>query len=270
MLTADEDWNRFVCAAKPLVPWLTESTPRDLAINGSDRTTRALVLGALEAALGPIPDELLASIETLGDAAAWYGKLASSSPSSASCSNAEYTLRTRRVHLRQIEDRDLSVLYAALTNPRTSFRWRYRGSTPSFQDFTSDLFAGTLCHLAVADNTTNLVLGSVAAYRAALDQGTCYFGFVRAAAPREPIGDMYAGLALFFCHLFRSWPLRKIYAEIPGVNWGSFAVGEGTLFDVEGCLREYEFYDGEYHDMRIISISRALVDSIRSDWLPTL
>ena len=264
------EWDAFVSAINPYVPWIERVGGSDAVLNDTlDRSTRAFVLGAMEAVLGPLPDDLLLSLESLADASSWYAKLSETRVLPEHASQPD-PLRTRRVHLRQIQTGDVPQLYASLTHPRQSYRWRYRGTTPSYEEFTRDLFGGVLCQFVVADNETGDLVGMVAAYRASLEQGTCYFAFARAGSPRQPVGDMFAGLGLFLGYLFRTWSLRKVYAEVPGVNWAFFESVEDVFFKVEGILTDYDFYDGHYRPMRIISIDRATIEGALDLWLPTL
>jgi len=55
-------------------------------------------------------------------------------------------------------------------------------------------------------------------------------------------------VAVFVRYLFKTFPLRKIYIEVPGFNWAQMASGEGILFEVEGVLKQHEYYDGQYWD----------------------
>ncbi len=67
----------------------------------------------------------------------------------------------------------------------------------------------------------------------------------------------------FVGFLFRSWPLRKLYVEVPGYNacgvWG----GNPTIFTEEGRLRENEFQLNQWWDLVLLTLDR----SSGSNWL---
>jgi len=64
------------------------------------------------------------------------------------------------------------------------------------------------------------------------------------------------GAALFLTYLFRKFPLRKIYCEIPGHNYARLQGSLTRLFAVEGQLRDHEWHSGRYWDTYIVAITR--------------
>ena len=67
-------------------------------------------------------------------------------------------------------------------------------------------------------------------------------------------GAMLEGLAAFVSLLFRTFPYRKLYIELPAFNLGLL---EPAIFEVEGVLRDHLFFDGAHVDLYIASIGRA-------------
>ena len=61
---------------------------------------------------------------------------------------------------------------------------------------------------------------------------------------------------LFLDELFRFYPLRKIYNHVYSYNSQSLKSHFSAGFVKEGVLKEYRYYDGEYHDVYIMSLSR--------------
>jgi hypothetical protein len=55
-------------------------------------------------------------------------------------------------------------------------------------------------------------------------------------------------------HLFRTFPLNKIYMEVPGFNWPQVQSGQGSLFHVEGVLRDHEYYAGRHWDKYVCAL----------------
>lgn len=241
-------------------------SPADPIAGPQDRYRRATILAGLEALTGPLPDELLASIETIGECFDWW---LSRTPADVDVpkSRLVHGLPGHRIRLRPLRPADLPRIYDSVVGSAASHHWRYRGSTPSFQEFELDLFGGVLCQFAVASAESDEVLGIVVAYQAALEHGRCYIAMTRVAQPSEPIGEMFGGAFLFLEHLFKTWNLRKVYAEIPGFNWDYFANAENEIFRVEGTLRGHDFYDGKFWDLRIVSIDAGTwKESIEPRW----
>jgi RimJ/RimL family protein N-acetyltransferase len=154
--------------------------------------------------------------------------------------------------LTPVEPGDVGFLYALATQPATGFRWRYRGAPPPFDRFAADLWKQVLVQY-VARNGDGEPVGHLVAYSADPYMHYAYLGAV--FEPR------YAGLgmgahavALFARHLFHTFPLRKIYLEIPGYNWAQVRSGEERLFHVEGVLRDHCYYAGRYWDQYVCAI----------------
>ena len=69
-------------------------------------------------------------------------------------------------------------------------------------------------------------------------------------------GLVLFGFELFVDHLFRSWNLRKLIVEIVEMNLPQFGSAVETVLQIEGRLREFEFYDGRYWDLVIAVIDK--------------
>ena len=118
------------------------SASTTLASLPHDKVSRAAMRGILIELLPSAPEDLLGSIETLGDLLEWHHTHAGGGIANEA--------NPTRVRLRPLADRDLGALYEASTAPDRGFRWRYRGATPSMGEFHSQLFEGVLCQFIVA------------------------------------------------------------------------------------------------------------------------
>jgi RimJ/RimL family protein N-acetyltransferase/aryl carrier-like protein len=142
---------------------------------------------------------------------------------------------------------DIGFLYGLAVDPDNGFRWRYRGSVPSFERFTAEFWTGVVVQLVARRIEDDRPVGHVVAYGGDMSMGHIYLGAV--FQPDCTGGGLAAqAVAVFVRYLFKTFPLRKIYMEVPGFNWDQIASGEGTLFQVEGVLREHDYYDGRYWD----------------------
>lgn len=129
---------------------------------------------------------------------------------------------------------------------------------PYIRFVTDALYSDVLSQFAVADNVSSSIVGLVTSYNERLSIGTCYAAFQR-CRPRSSSGaggEMVSGMLLFLDYLFATFPLRKVYFEVPGYNRGILGGAVGGLMDVEGELTEYYFHAGEYWNNIIFSLSR--------------
>jgi RimJ/RimL family protein N-acetyltransferase len=99
-------------------------------------------------------------------------------------------------------------------------------------------------------------VGVLTAYAADFETGTAR---VAATLDRSVHGEGWPleAMALFVNHLFRTWPLRKLYAEVlPHVaEW--FASGIGGIVREEGCLVGHAFVGGTWCDVHVLSLFRS-------------
>jgi RimJ/RimL family protein N-acetyltransferase len=261
----DHSWEAFVAALRQLVPLLdgVDLHP-DLRLEQmftEDRVAKGVILAAMRHLLLDPPPGMIAHDRSLGELHEWRNIRAPDrgdhTRSSAVEPRHDRSLETNAVRLRVIRDSDVPALYQSATDPRWSHRWRYRGATPSIQDFVDQLGQGVLAQFIVERKEDGSPAGLVTSYNARLDIGSCYIAFARISkSPTAGGPDMLEGGFLFVNFLFRNWPLRKLYAEVPGWNWPQFQSGSGHFFEVEGTLRDHEYFDGRYWDQYIVGLHR--------------
>lgn len=162
-------------------------------------------------------------------------------------------LETQALRLAPIIPDDLGFLYALAVQPETGFRWRYRGSIPQFERFQAELWNQVLLQFVVRRIDNDQPVGHVVAYGDELSLRHTYVG---AVFHPDSAGKGLAAQAvsLFVRHLFHTFPLHKIYMEIPGINWPQVESGQGRLFRVEGVLRDHDYYAGRYWDKYICAL----------------
>lgn len=170
------------------------------------------------------------------------------------------TLSTAAYQLTPIQESDLDFLYLLATHPETGFRWRYRGNPPSHQQFAADLYGHVLVQYVARVVTTGEPAGHVVAYEADLAQGHASIGAMF-TPDHAGVGRAAEITAVFARYLFHTFRLHKLYLEVPGFNWPQVASGAGRLFQVEGVLRDHDFYAGRYWDKRVCAIYPELTSS---------
>jgi RimJ/RimL family protein N-acetyltransferase/aryl carrier-like protein len=162
-------------------------------------------------------------------------------------------LGNRTVRLTPVTPEDVRFLYGLAVHPETGFRWRYRGAVPPLDQFAADLWTQVLVQYVVRGTGDGQPVGHVVAYAA--DQSLRH-AHVGAVFVPHCTGTGLGGqaVALFARYLFHTFPLHKLYLEIPGYNWPQVRSGENRLFQVEGVLRDHDYYAGRRWDQYLCAI----------------
>lgn len=164
-------------------------------------------------------------------------------------------LGNRAFQLTPIEPDDIGFLYLLAVQPETGFRWRYRGAVPPVDQFAAELSAQVLVQYVVRRTEDGQPVGHVVAYAANPTVRHAHVGAV--FQPQfAGMGMAAHAVAMFVRYLFHTFPLHKLYLEIPGFNWPQLRSGEGRLFQVEGVLRDHEYYAGRTWDKYLCAIYR--------------
>ena len=212
---------------------------------------------------------------TFADLVDWIAPHLSERPAD---SQGQRTVRgsyeTINVSLAPLTDGDLGALYAAAINPRVSHRWRFRGRTPSPEEFRATLYKGSLAQFMIkARSVGGEPIGLVSAYDADMISGHCYAAVQRTphGTSNEAVGHglMIEGVLTFVQYLFDHFSLRKIYFEIPEYN-RDFLNSDGGLLEQEGRLIEHQYYADRYWDLYTYALYRSKWEEIaplfRGDW----
>jgi RimJ/RimL family protein N-acetyltransferase len=162
-------------------------------------------------------------------------------------------LSTHLFRLTPIDRNDIGFLYALAVQPETCFRWRFRGAPPPFERFAAELWSQVLVQYVVRHAADDSPVGLVVAYAAAPGLRHAYVGAV--FHPQHTGTGLAAqAVALFVRYLFHTFPLRKLYMEVPGFNWPQLRSGEDRLFRVEGVLHDHDYYAGRCWDSYLCAI----------------
>jgi RimJ/RimL family protein N-acetyltransferase/aryl carrier-like protein len=164
-------------------------------------------------------------------------------------------LEDQTVRLVPIAPDDMGFLYSLAIRPETCFRWRYRGAPPSFDRFADDLWRQVLVQLVAKHATDNQAVGHVVAYGADPAMRHLYVGAVF-LPPYAGTGLGARAVGMFVRYLFHTFPLNKVYLEVPGFNWSQVSSGQEHVFHVEGILRDHDYYAGREWDQYLCAIYR--------------
>lgn len=165
-------------------------------------------------------------------------------------------LEGNHVRLRPVHTGDYAFLVDLQTAPENLIRWRYRGTTPSPQQVLESLWQGVLAQFLIVRADTNEPVGLVVGYNPEFRHGYIYLAMI-VAPEHELSGWTFEANALFITYLFETFPFEKIYLEVIEFNYRKLASGAGTLFHVEGCLRDHEYHLGRRWHLYTLAIYRS-------------
>lgn len=167
--------------------------------------------------------------------------------------------RTSQVTLAPLKPEDVEHLYRASLDPAWAHRWRWRGRTPSPEEFHRSLFAGVACQFTVRDRNGTLI-GMVVAYDEDPNRFHCHLGVLR-CAPESVGGAMVEGAVLFVSYLFTSFPYDRVFADVPEYNLPLLEGLTGTILQPEGKMADYYWHGGRRW-------ARCFFSLRRTDWEP--
>ena len=165
-------------------------------------------------------------------------------------------LTGRRVRLRPVETLDHEYLYRLANHPAVAANWRYRGPTPSPNQFARDLWDQTLTHFVVERKFNRQRFGYVQAFDASMRNGWVHAGvMLDPTLVRSAWG--FECVPLFLNYLFTMWNFQHVYAAAGQPVFDLCASGESTWFRVEGRLRDHEIVNDQFRDVVMIAVARA-------------
>lgn len=155
-------------------------------------------------------------------------------------------------------DRDLYFLYQAMSSgdqflystqithnsEKMFYEWIYQRLDHEFHDF--------YLVKKVEDNEN---IGFVHNYDFSLKDGHCKLVVYISSVLRDTgIGGIAA--ILFMKQLFKEYPLKKLYSTIYDYNSQSLESNIRAGFKEEGVLKKYRYYDGAYHNLHYLTMTR--------------
>ena len=198
---ASGDWPAFTTYLSDLLALdLAQVRPDDRLLGevGLDSLALVVALVELEGAGPPVPSEYVASWETFDDlyhyghqAAAHRGEpppwanppdRATMRPAATTAPNRDLQpwnrapLAGRWVELRPVKPRHYEFLYDLAATPDGMARWRFRGRTPSIEQFAASLTQGVVAQFVVTARASEQPMGLVVAYNGDDRNGVVYLG----------------------------------------------------------------------------------------------
>ena len=154
---------------------------------------------------------------------------------------------------------DLADLFDLMTDARDQALFHCRFPVNSLPDFEKWMIAN-MTHLyhefyVIVAKDNYSIVGYVYSYDYKFFDGHCKVCIFLKKQYRDVGMGALCGMR-FMSDLFSSYPLRKIYIDVYDYNEQSLQCNLGIGFVEEGCLKDYRFLDGKYHDMHLLSITR--------------
>lgn len=165
------------------------------------------------------------------------------------------TTLTEGISLSVPSTEDLRFLRTVELNDTNRGSWRFRGSTPSPEQYLEQVWDGTLCQFIVVASNPTRPIGFVQCYNAQFRDGHASVSLLAFADDLVARTQFLIGVAQFLGEVFREFPFRKVYFEVSGFNVDRMS-GVIKLLMHEGSLAEHTFRDGRYWPLEIFSITR--------------
>jgi RimJ/RimL family protein N-acetyltransferase/acyl carrier protein len=226
-----------------------EPTTRLTEDLGFDSVDRLELLGLFDREGIDVPDELVATLATLGDLQHFLTTITPRMDRPVST-----PLESSSIVLRPVTGADEPYLYRLLTSGDQLVRYRLRGMTPSPESFHQFVWDRVVAQF-VAVTRQGQPVGVVSCFDPDFRNRYAYVAAVADPA-MQGNGLMAEATRLFVTYLFGEFDLRKLYAESLEPNYEQFAHGAGRLFEVEGRLREHEYLGGRYVDALLLAAHR--------------
>jgi hypothetical protein len=137
------------------------------------------------------------------------------------------------------------------------------------------LWTGTLAVVLVEDHRADRprVRGLLSAFNHDARNQHAHLGMLRAGSEHTAsLADIafVEGAALFVDWLFADWPLRKLYAHMPGPAFDRVASGRHRLFVEEAVLRDHRRIGRDLVDEHVLALTRERWDTVGRSWLRRL
>ncbi len=168
---------------------------------------------------------------------------------------AKFSLQ-KGIVLRPFNERqDFEWYYRLATTKSSLLRWRFHGAPPAREQFLQIVMSGIhsqfVADLPSSKPSHDCRIGVFTSYSYDPLSRTVYMG---AITNEKKNGLGIVASALFIDYLFDTWPLRKVYLELPEFNLVKFKNGLGKYFFEEGRLKDHFYAYGKYWDYLTFAI----------------
>lgn len=109
--------------------------------------------------------------------------------------------------------------------------------------------------MIIINKENNNPIGFIYSYNYNTNNQTIYTAVYIVEKYRKGIIGATAGM-IFYNHLFKIKPIRKIYCTVYEYNKDSLNLLKTAGFKEEGILKKHRYFNGNYFDMYIMSLQR--------------
>lgn len=165
-------------------------------------------------------------------------------------------LLSRNTRLRPVRLSDYESLFELVSHTEATNRWRFRGATPSPEDFREMLWRGVLTQFVICRKTSETPIGLITAFDVDYTNNVVHLALLLDRTVRRTGWPLEAAI-VFVNYLFEHWAFRKIYVESVeyAARWFRRAATR-RLFVEEGCLSDHEWFAGRYWDVHLLALHR--------------
>ncbi|HTU14572.1 MAG TPA: GNAT family protein [Solirubrobacterales bacterium] len=167
------------------------------------------------------------------------------------------------VWLRPIRPEDYTFLRSLEMSGEIGVRWRFRGSTPSPEQWIQSLWGNSLAQFIAMSASDNQAIAMVSLYDANFQDGIASVAVSKFSIEDRSMRTMSA-LLLFLNYSFTNWPLRKVYFDVPEFNLEQFGMALKSELKVEAQLKDHMFAAGRYWDRFTLSLFREHWDEVKA------
>lgn len=158
--------------------------------------------------------------------------------------------------LRPVTDADIDFLFYLFTVDENLVRYRLRGKPASPSTFQQFLWNGSDLQFLICSTKTGQPIGHISTYQTDDLSGTSKVAIALDPAKQRVAWPM-EGVALFFNYCFETFPLRKLYFEVPEYNLHNFKGFAAAYLLKEGELVDATFADGGWWNQVILTLTRS-------------
>ena len=109
--------------------------------------------------------------------------------------------------------------------------------------------------MIILNKENNIPVGFIYSYDYNIVNQTVYIAICICKEKRKNIYGVLSGI-IYFNYLFKTKPIRKVYCAIYSFNKECFEILSKIGFLKEGNLKKHRYYNGEYYDTYIMSLTR--------------
>ncbi len=173
------------------------------------------------------------------------------------------------IRVRASSDADLPFLWRLFAADEIAYRWIFRGRVPNLDTVRANLNRPNIVPNIIERVTDGVPLGYTVAYDLNYINGHSHIGTV---IDPEHLGSGVGVSAtiLFADYMFAVLPFRKLYMRSIEYSFAHYRslVARGYA-QIEGVLKQYEYFGGKYWDSYIVSVDREQFAKLRANTRPS-